>query len=343
MKKEKTIILPSSLTLINAINFCNSLWLQEEVEKFVFNFKYLGHVEPFTMAYVSAEIKRFGELRSSQGVKFEAVNFKNNSYAAHMGFYKAFGLQYGNEPGEASGSSRYIPLNILNVNELKQEAIDSYEYVGQIIEERSNELAKMLTQEDNTDLVETLTFSFREIMRNVVEHSESEVLEFCAQYWPTQHKVEIVVLDSGIGIKESLLRNPFLTINDDREAIQLSLMPSISGKMYKGVKKDKKNVWQNSGFGLYMTNRICRDGGSFFICSNGAGLLLTKGKKQDISTSFRGTAIRMIIDTRNVSDLTKRLEKYRDVGHRVAQSISESGSYIEASVASMMLSKDFEH
>jgi len=343
MKKEITIIVPTSLNLTNAINFCNQLWRQEEAEKFIFNFKYLGLVEPFTMAYVSAEIKRFGKLRSSQGVKFEAVNFKNNSYAAHMGFYKAFGLQYGNKPGEASGSSRYIPLTILKVNELKQEAIDSYEYVGQIIEERSNELAKILTQEDNTDLVETLTFAFREIMRNVVEHSESEVLEFCAQYWPTKHKVEIVVLDSGIGIKESLSRNPHLTINDDRDAIQLSLMPSISGKMYKGVKKDKKNVWQNSGFGLYMTNRICRDGGSFFVCSNGAGLLLTKGNKQDFSTTFQGTAIRMIINTHNVADLNKRLENYRDEGYEIAQTISELGSCIEASTASMMLSKDFDH
>jgi signal transduction histidine kinase len=343
MKKEITLNIPTKLDLTSAIDFCNRLWVAEEAEKYIFNFKYLGLIEPFSLAYVAAEIKRYASLKYSHGVKFQAVNYQQHSYAAHMGFFKAFGLQYGNEPGEASGSSRYIPLTILNVEALKQEAIDSSEYVGQIIEERSNELAKILTQEDNSDLVETLTFSFREIMRNVVEHSESEVLEFCAQYWPTKHKVEIVVLDSGIGIKESLLRNPFLTINDDREAIQLSLMPSISGKMYKGVKINKKNVWQNSGFGLYMTNRICRDGGSFFVCSNGAGLLLTKSNKQDVSTSFRGTAIRMIIDTRNVSDLNKRLEKYRDVGHRIAQSISESGSYIEASAASMMLSKDFEH
>lgn len=343
MKKEITIIVPTSLNLTNAINFCNQLWRQEEAEKFIFNFSYLGLVEPFTIAYVSSEIKRFVVSRSSNGIKFQAINYKNKTYAAHMGFFKAFGLQFGNAPGEANGSKHYIPLTILNAEELKQEAIDSSEYVGQIIEERSNDLAKILTQEDDSDLVETLTFSFREIMRNVIEHSNSEVLEFCAQYWPTKHKVEIVVLDSGIGIKESLSQNPYLTINDDRDAIQLSLMPSISGKMYKGVKKDKKNVWQNSGFGLYMTNRICRDGGSFFVCSNGAGLLLTKGKKQDFSTTFRGTAIRMIIDTRNVSDLNKRLEKYRDVGHRIAQKISEAGSYIEASAASMMLSKDFDH
>lgn len=337
---EIEIRLPRNLDLLHAIEFCNGLWNQPIVEKFIFNFVNLKNIEPFSMAYVATEIKRFRDSRHE--TSFEAMNHENHDYAAHMGFFRAFGLRHGNAPGEANGSTTYLPLTILNIEDLRQEAIEAYEHVGQTIENRSNSFAKMLTRQEESDLVDTLTFSFREIMRNVIEHSESTILEYCAQYWPTKHKVEIVVLDSGIGVKNSLSKNPYLNINNDREAIQLALMPSISGKMYKGVTKNKKNIWQNSGFGLYMTNRICRNGGSFFICSGESGLLLQKGSKKDIPTNFKGTAIRMVINTQSVTQLSKSLEKYRDVGYRMARAISDNGSLVEASVASMMLSKDFD-
>jgi len=337
-KKEIKIQIPTNLNLNDSVKFCNKLWRLGDYDKVTFDFNGLTHVEPFTMAYISTELQRFCSTRSQ--CEYFADNFEHHSYAAHMGFFKAFGLEHGNAPGEARGSNSYIPLTILKVEDLTQKAQELYEPVGNIIEQESNRLAKVLTHEDDGDIVDTLTYSFREIIRNVIEHSDSKVLTYCAQYWKTRHTVELVVLDSGIGIRTALSSNPNYKNCTDREAIQYSLLPAVSGKFFKGVKRQTSNVWQNSGFGLYMTNRLCRNGGSFFICSGNSGLLLNATGKIDYETSYQGTALRMVMELTNMKDLKTKLERFKKEGYDIASQYSQ-GTPIEASAASMMLSRDF--
>lgn len=333
------VTLPQNLSLLNALNFCNRLWLIEPDDRVVFDCARLAHVEPFTMAYVAAEISRFGKSHPETSLVFE--NFEHHTFAAHMGFFKAAGWNHGNDPGEAKGSATYIPLTILKVNDIESEAVQAGKAVGDVIENESTRLAKILTQADDGELVDTVTFSLREIMRNVVEHSGSDVLEFCAQYWPTKKKVEIVVLDSGVGIRSSLTRNPHLQVGSDRDAIHLALMPAVSGKMFKGVKKRSNDVWQNSGFGLYMTNRLCRNGGSFFVCSGKAGLILSDKGKTDYETSFAGTAIRLVLNTGSLASLSLSLERFRKEGFAIAKKYDPNNP-IEPSIASTMLYRDFK-
>jgi len=331
--------IPQNLSLKNALKFCNRLWSLEHSDEYIFDFARLGRVEPFTMAYVANELKRFRETKPES--LFKALNHENKSYAAHMRFFRAFGLKFGNEPGEASGSSTYLPLTILNVAELKREAADSYEHVGNIIEAKSERIAKILTRQDEGDLVDTLTFSVREILRNVVEHSESEIIEYCAQYWPTKKLVEFAVLDTGNGIMQGLSTNPYLNINDERDALHLAMLPGISGKMYKGVRKRRHDEWQNSGFGLYMTSRICRNGGDFFIASNDKSIFLDKTSKQDLECKYQGTALRLRINTCQISSYNEMLAQYRDEGFAAAKKFAGKDA-IEPSVASTMLARDFQ-
>ena len=330
---------PQNLSLINALNFCNRLWDLEHSDEYEFDFVNLGLVEPFTMAYVANEIKRFRETKPQS--QFRAVNHQDKSYAAHMGFFRAFGLKFGNEPGEASGSSTYLPLTILKVTDLQSEAGDSGEHVGNIIESKSAEIAKMLTRQQTGDLVDTLTFSIREIIRNVVEHSNSEVIEYCAQYWPTRRLVEFAVLDTGQGIMKGLSTNPYLKINDERDALHLAMLPGVSGKMYKGVKKRKHDEWQNSGFGLYMTSRICRNGGNFFIASNNKSIFLDSSSKQDLECKYSGTALRLRINTSRISSCSEMLARYRSEGYNAAKRFAGDDA-IEPSIASTMLARDFQ-
>src|SRR5690606_32025150 len=100
-----TVRIPQNLSLREAINFCNRLWLLDNYSEYVFDFARLGNVEPFTMAYVANELKRFRQSRSD--AKFTALNHTEHTYAAHMGFFQAFGLKFGKGPGEAAGSSTY--------------------------------------------------------------------------------------------------------------------------------------------------------------------------------------------------------------------------------------------
>lgn len=330
---------PQNLSLKNALKFCNRLWELEHSDEYAFDFINLGLVEPFTMAYVANEMKRYRDTKPES--RFTALNHQNKHYAAHMGFFRAFGLKFGNEPGEASGSSTYLPLTILSVRELKEEATDSYDNVGNIIESRSKRIAKILTRQEEGDLVDTLTFSIREILRNVVEHSGSEIIEYCAQYWPTKKLVEFAVLDTGAGILQGLSSNPYLKMGDERDALHLALLPGVSGKMYKGVKKRKNDEWQNSGFGLYMTSRICRNGGDFFIVSNDKSLFLDGKSKQNFECKYKGVALRLRINTSKIFTYSDMLSRYREEGYAAAKRFSGKDA-IEPSIASTMLARDFQ-
>ncbi len=168
------IKVPCRLSLEYALDFCNNLWKLDHSDEYNFDFKHLNFIEPFTMAYVANEMKRFRKTKPNS--KFTASNHEDKSYAAHMGL--AFGLNYGKDPGEATGNSRYLPLTMLSINELQNEAYDAYDDIGNIIESKSRSIAELLTQENNGELVDVLTYSIREIFRNVVEHSDSEIIEY---------------------------------------------------------------------------------------------------------------------------------------------------------------------
>jgi hypothetical protein len=130
------------------------------------------------------------------------------------------------------------------------------------------------------------------VSSSAVEHSESAEFEYCGQYWPTQERVEVAILDCGIGVHKSLSANPNLKILSDDHALRLALLPGISGKTSAGNKIQEYDHWANSGYGLYLTSRLCAVGGSFFICSDKRGLL-RKGDGQDkyYDCSFQGTAL----------------------------------------------------
>ncbi|QPZ92318.1 ATP-binding protein [Thioclava electrotropha] len=266
------------------------------------------------------------------------MNYEHHGYAANLGFFKSFGLNHGKEPGEAAGSSRYIPIRDLNVAQIKDEAVDRFLEVGDVIEERAAELAKILTQDEAGDLQDTLTYSIREIMRNVVEHSKSENIHVCAQYWPSRHEVEVGIVDDGIGVHAALTSNPAHDDLGEKEALELSLMPGISGNPMAGK---GRNEWNNSGYGLYMTNRICRNGGHFLICSGGHGIELSQDGKENFETSFQGTAIRLFIDTRNLTDLRGRLAEFAEDGRAAAKELAGANDS-RASTASQMLRRDFQ-
>ncbi|MAP30131.1 MAG: hypothetical protein CMK93_05335 [Pseudomonas sp.] len=145
-------------------------------------------------------------------------------------------------------------------------------------------------------------------------------------------------------MRQSLSANPFIQVQSDSDAIQQALMPAISSKNYKGAQINRNNPWHNSGFGLYMISRICRLGGSFLICSGDHGIALNEYGKQhiDLGHKINGTAVRMVLNTRKLTNLRQMLAKFRDDGYEIAKEIKGVGMYT-ASAASQMLSRDFKN
>lgn len=327
---SKLIIpVPPSRGLKSTLQWVDELYRLPESDHYTFDFGQMNWIEPFPLLFLSANLRKF--RRSKQKARFTATNYQTNSYAAHMGFFEAFNLHFGNRPGEAQGSDAYLPITSKSIEELNKKAWRMNLHVGEVLEGDTEKLAQLLSQEKKSHLVETLAYTLREIMRNAVEHSESAEFEYCGQYWPTQDKVEVAILDCGIGVQKSLSANPDLKISSEDHALRLALLPGVSGKTNRG--SDEYDHWANSGYGLYLTSKLCAVGGSFFICSGKRGLLRTgDGKEKYYDCSFQGTALRMVLHTSSISDLKGCLRQLRKEGEEVARLMS--GAHPKASGAS---------
>jgi hypothetical protein len=179
----------------------------------------------------------------------------------------------------------------------------------------------MLLQDDKGNLNSALSYSIREIIRNVVEHSRSSVVGYCAQYWPTRNRVEVGIVDNGQGIRGGLSGNPYLNLESDRHAILMSMIPGVSGVTYKGSHNNQYDVWENTGYGLYMTSRICQRGGGFLISSGDSAVELRNNQKFEYKCQFEGTAIRMEINTNRIGSIEENLRRFRVEGAATAKDI----------------------
>jgi hypothetical protein len=210
-----------------------------------------------------------------------------------------------------------------------------------MVDEQARSLAEVLTRSKSGTIYETLSFALREIIRNTVEHSRSPAVEWCAQYWPLQDRVEIAVVDGGIGIFESLKKNTSLGIKDERHAINMALLPGISCNVRLDVKQKFTSAWQNSGFGLFMTQMMCRSGGDFFVGSGASGRYLGQNSYTKwVDYGFPGTAVRLVIQPSRLGDLKKAFASFEMEGKRIAE--ANNIKIPDASSASRMVRLDFK-
>jgi hypothetical protein len=168
------VAIPRSLELENALAFSVNCAAVPLCDELVFDFKGVTNVEPFGMLLVSNEIRRL--VQRCGNCKYGVVNHEGMRYAAHMGFFRAFGIEFGNAPGEAKGSPRYLPITILEREALERSAAQAGAEVGEEIEGRSKHLAQMLCGGESGPVLDTLAYALRELMRNVVEHSQAAEL-----------------------------------------------------------------------------------------------------------------------------------------------------------------------
>jgi len=338
--KLKTILIPSSLSPDTLLPFSIELKNAEIADSYLFNFQHLGNTEPFGMLFLAAIIRQFVKARrDTQGrdCAISVSNYMGKSYASWMGLFKSFGLDHGNEPGAAPGSGTYIPLTRLLVKRITGDARSEYVHHGEIIEKEAKRIAELLTRNNDGAITETLTYAIREIMRNVIEHGEASHIWYAAQYWPSKNKVEISILDEGVGLLPSLRRNPKLDVVSSEKAIFLALQPGISG-----IAKEKRlrsaGDWVNSGYGLYMTSSLCQLGGDFLLCNDTHAVQINENESVFHPCSYKGVAIRMVLDTSKIKDLNLVLNELRTKGEALARELGREDFELTASKMSRMLS-----
>lgn len=284
------------------------------------DFSGVAFIRPAWLVIVGGALRTL--KREHPELKRRAVNYKHLSYAARMGFFRYFGLDYGSAPASAPGSDTYAPLTELFTAEVRRKAALAFVPVGEAVHAEAETLASLLTRQSTGELQDTLAYAVREIVRNVVEHSEGESCTFAAQYWPARDEVEVVVSDQGCGLVASLRENPRLEIASDEDALRLAVQPGVSSKAWRRGRHNDE--WANSGYGLFMTERLCGAGGSFELMSGSGLLRISPAGTRTAETRWPGTLVVLRLNTANLGALNETLSRLRDEGWRLERGIDSA-------------------
>lgn len=272
--------------------------------------------EPLPMLLLGRDLRAL--LRNNVGKTFSCTTVAGQfrGYADHVGFFRYCGFLRGNEIGAATGSSNYVPIQLIDLNRLREISGDR-PYV-EIVQEKSDELARVLLGSGEHPAFSSIRYSIREIMRNSVEHSLGGVVIFFGQHWPHRSQAEIVIFDTGVGVTKTLEDAGVVDGQDHHLALRKALEPGITG-VSEAERAAQEEDTRNSGFGIYVTSRYCSQFGSFRILSRGAALTVNSRETSNQNWRFDGTCVQMKIDT--ALDET--------AGQRILEIIREGESALE--------------
>lgn len=303
--EERVIRMPSRLDNVTNVLGLN-LPKQRLVKgsRCVLDFTSCVFGEPLPMLLAAREYHHL--KRSNPNVDFYCRTNSSafRGYADHIGFFRHMGFSRGNRPGAAAGSSNYIPIQVIDLNEWRSASADRP--YAEIVEEKTFELAEVLTQATHGGVFVALQYSMREIIRNAIEHSQSQVLVLFGQYWPTKHIAEIVIYDVGVGVHNTLVDSGEHKVDRDADALLLAIKPGITG-VSERERSFQHEGWQNSGFGLYVTSRFCSENGVFRMISGTRGVTRNSRGIVIHEWAFGGTCIQMKIRTNNIENSGPRI------------------------------------
>lgn len=207
-------------------------------------------------------------------------------------------------------------------------AIDEGVYSGELVEKTASEISGLLVQKRDGEVFDTLVYALREIMRNSVEHSNANRILICGQCQPAYDSVEFAILDEGVGIYDSLRRNPKLEVSCCENALDLSVQPGVSGT-FIGSKRRKSlshSEWDNSGYGLYVVSRLCQKGGFFALTSGNKSLSMGQKGIKFFDASHNGTAILLKFNLSKISELKSNLKSIIADGREIASKSTATSS-----------------
>lgn len=331
------ISLPRKLDIGGVLRFAKDLQGAGYYRKVSLDVGEERYFAPFSMLFLGSILRKY--CAENPECRLFVKNFAAHSYANHMGFFKHFGLESNAEHRASEVGKTYIPIRMIKRSDLYSAPDDRFVEMQDLVQRQADILAEIICQdkEKHKDLYDVLSYGIREVFRNVFEHSKADDLSFCAQMWKSSEKVEICIADLGIGIRKGLGENPNFRYKSDKEAIEYSLLPTVSGKTHL---PRRSSTWFNSGYGLYMTSRLARHGGNFVIVSGTSGMKFTAKTKENYETWFPGTALRLNFDTRLIGNVQKRLAEFRDDGAKIAKQLAGSAGR-PPSAMSLLLRRDF--
>ena len=314
------IKIPSKLTPLNVINFSNELWSCNPDQNYTYDFQNMQHCHPYGLLVLASVIRN--NINRHPNSKHELIGTsatQGGEFAASFGLYQSIGKDIGLAKEEDDIGYRYIPIKKISAKDLHTR-YSGTTLLNEKVNQHSAFLADILVGDQSQTVREAIQYCFREIMRNTFEHAHTDDLWVCGQYWPTRHEAEIAILDEGIGILKSLQSNPRIQVSSCAEANALAVQPGLSCTL--GQKNDPYNMWQNSGYGLYVASTLCGINGGYFVLSSGdSALLINANEEHQYGCHQVGTAVCLNIrtDSRKLRDFDTTLAAVVAEGETKAQ------------------------
>lgn len=238
---------------------------------------------------------------------------QGHEYARNMGFWHSLGLEELSHEHLPPSGLRFVRIRRLSVAEMTRQCGGVDPIRSELVARQAAELATVLTGgKDDTDFWQATEYTIRELLRNAIEHSRSDLIWLAAAARPTHDDAQIAILDEGEGIRQPLIRSGRYSPATDRSAIDLALQPGVSrtaGRVLSGERiamlreqhpGQDPYQYENSGYGLTITSQIARDAGQFAVVSGDASVAYHEGKLLHASTFHPGTALRIVLYPRRL-------------------------------------------
>lgn len=172
---------------------------------------------------------------------------------------------------------------------------------------RSLTAAVIETMDTETTAKLAVNIALGELTDNVLNHADTDMGGFAAaQAWTKKDKLEIGIVDLGIGIRASLTKNPeYADTPDDVAAINTALQPHVSSTPER-----------NSGIGLFVTRLLLRENGGLLLVRSGGGAVyagVEEGSEiRDVA--FPGTLVALQARTDRPLDINRVYRMLGDHG-----------------------------
>lgn len=268
-------------------DFFLALDAARELENVRLDFAPLSYSYPTAMLVAGSKIRSWIALRSANGLATQALGInaanQTHSYLMHLGFFNFIYIERGNRVGEARGSTSYLPITKIEHPNIHPSDVGVNNWYDAIEIEARRLAGVLVGSHDDSEALRTYTYSIREIIRNVFEHSQARECYICGQRW-WDGQVEVAIVDEGVGIGQTL--RAAYPIDSDADALRLAIQPGTSRT--RQLLQDQ-NVYDNSGFGLYILSNLAASFGWFRLGSGSAELKGQGANRETGELLFNGT------------------------------------------------------
>ncbi|QYK00676.1 ATP-binding protein [Shewanella psychrotolerans] len=304
-----TIKFPKTFDRDTLQDFFDELDNSQDLDKVCVDCSTITWSKPTAMLVAGSKLRQWiqkrRELKLSTTRKGVDTYSAVHDYLKHIGFFDFVMMGEGKCVGEAKGSSTYTAITRI-AKPIMGDGEDALEKWYESIQSEVRGLAIVISGEaEGQQINKFYNYALREIVRNVFEHSGANECYVFGQRW-CDGKAEIVIVDEGVGISSSLTQS--YELHSDIEALKLSVKPGVSRTSQ--LSQDE-NVFDNSGFGLYVLTEIARSFGWYALGSNTARIVGFNDTICEENMNFSGTyfGLRLVSPPKNFSELTADIIK----------------------------------